>query len=65
MKKIKSYINEVVLELLNKVSWPTWPELQNSAVIVMIASLIIALTIALMDTVFSQLMEKVIYKMLY
>ncbi|TXB65221.1 preprotein translocase subunit SecE [Vicingus serpentipes] len=60
MAKVGTYIQESVDELLNKVSWPTWSELQNSAVIVMIASVIFALIIYVMDTSFSNLM-KLIY----
>tara|TARA_B000000532_G_scaffold243029_1_gene238254 strand:+ start:792 stop:1031 length:240 start_codon:yes stop_codon:yes gene_type:complete len=55
--KITSYIKDSFEELLHKVSWPTWEELQNSAVVVAVASLIIALIIFLMDSVFSRLME--------
>lgn len=36
-------------ELTNKVSWPTWEELRSSMVIVLIASLIFALTIYVID----------------
>jgi len=50
--KIKLYFEEVVNELVNKVSWPTWSELQSSAIITMIASMIIALVIFIMDFVF-------------
>lgn len=35
--------------MTQKVSWPTWRELQNSAVIVLIASVIIALIVLVMD----------------
>ncbi len=55
--KIVAYIKGSFDELLNKVTWPTWEELQNSSVVVAIASLIIALIIFLMDQVFSKLME--------
>ena len=44
-------------ELLHKVTWPTWEELQNSSVVVAIASLIIALIIFIMDKVFTELMS--------
>ena len=44
-------------ELVNKVSWPTWPELMNSAVVVLIASVIIALVVAVMDISFENLMD--------
>ena len=57
MSKIGGYIKESYNELMDKVSWPTWEELQNSAVVVAVASLIIALIIFLMDSVFSRLME--------
>jgi preprotein translocase subunit SecE len=56
MNKIKLYIKESTHELLHKVSWPTWAELQNSAVIVMVASLIIALLIYIMDAASGSLM---------
>jgi preprotein translocase subunit SecE len=62
--KLKLYIEETYNELVHKVTWPTWSELQNSAVVVMIASLIIALIVALMDTAFRNLMEA-IYSMFY
>lgn len=57
MKKFVKYCRECYDELKNKVSWPTWKELQNSAVVVSIASLIIAVIVFLMDTVFSTVME--------
>ena len=61
---IKIYFKEVYNELINKVSWPSWPDLQNSTIVVMVASLIIALLIYLMDISFSNLME-VLYSMFY
>jgi preprotein translocase subunit SecE len=62
--KLKLYIEEAYNELVHKVTWPTWTELQSSAIVVMIASLIIAIVVALMDTAFRNLME-VIYSMFY
>ena len=55
--KIGAYIKNSFDELLHKVTWPTWEELQNSSVVVAIASLIIALIIFVMDQVFSKLMS--------
>jgi preprotein translocase subunit SecE len=55
--KIGADIKDSFDELLNKVTWPTWEELQSSAVVVAIASLIIALIIFAMDQVFSNLMQ--------
>ncbi len=62
--RIKTYLQESYNELIHKVSWPTTAELQNSAVVVMIASFIIAMIIFGMDTVFENLMET-IYSILY
>ena len=58
MKKIRDYLNETYDELIHKVSWPTWSELQSSAVVVSIASLIIALVVYLMDTTFSSILKQ-------
>jgi preprotein translocase subunit SecE len=61
---IKGYFQESYTELVHKVTWPTWSELQNSAVLVMVASLIFALMVAGMDFIFSRAME-FIYSLLY
>jgi preprotein translocase subunit SecE len=49
MEKIKEIWHTTVDELINKVTWPTWEELRSSMVIVLIASLIFALTIYVID----------------
>lgn len=49
MEKLKEIWQTTVDELTNKVSWPTWEELRSSLVIVLIASLIFALTIYVID----------------
>jgi preprotein translocase subunit SecE len=51
MNKIREYIKLSTDELVNKVSWPTWEDLQESTIIVMIASLIIALVIYVIDII--------------
>jgi preprotein translocase subunit SecE len=48
----KTYLGESYNELVNKVSWPTWKELQSSAIVVLVAALIISLIIFLMDYIF-------------
>ncbi|HNW76801.1 MAG TPA: preprotein translocase subunit SecE [Bacteroidales bacterium] len=50
--KIVTYVKESYDELMHKVSWPTWSELQGSAIVVSVASLIIALIVFAMDEVF-------------
>jgi preprotein translocase subunit SecE len=57
MSKIKVYLEDTRNELLNKVSWPTWKELQDSAIVVMIASLIIAMVIWVIDFGFRNLLS--------
>ena len=49
IEKIRNMWNLTVDELLNKVTWPTWDELRQSAIIVLIASIIIALLVYLAD----------------
>jgi len=59
MRKLRHYFEETYNELVNKVSWPTWKELQSSAIIVMVASLIIALIIFGMDSTFTFMMKNI------
>lgn len=62
MSKVTAYIKESYIELKDKVSWPSWEDLQSSVIVVMIASLIIALTIFMMDVGFQAFMN-LFYKM--
>ena len=57
MSKIKAYIQDSYNELMHKVSWPTWAELQGSAILVLVASLIIGLLVFGMDTIFQLIMN--------
>jgi len=52
------YIKESYDELMHKVSWPTWNELQNSAIVVSVASLIIAFVVFAMDKSFGFILEQ-------
>ncbi|MDX9882863.1 MAG: preprotein translocase subunit SecE [Prolixibacteraceae bacterium] len=62
--KLRIYLEEAYNELVHKVSWPTWKELQSSALIVMVASLIIALIVFVMDISFDTIMDFV-YSLFY
>ncbi|MDP4289701.1 MAG: preprotein translocase subunit SecE [Bacteroidota bacterium] len=55
--KIKEYILESSEELLKKTSWPSWNDLQSSAIVVSIASLLIAAVVYLMDISFQQILR--------
>jgi preprotein translocase subunit SecE len=54
--KVVEYFKESYDELMHKVSWPTWSELQGSAIVVSIASLIIALVVFMIDEVFQNVL---------
>ena len=62
--KLILYFEEAYNELVHKVSWPTFKELQNSAFIVMVASFIIALIVFVMDFSFENIMSFV-YNLFY
>ncbi len=57
MYKIRTYILESTEEMKNKVTWPSYKSLQNSSVLVLVASLIFAIIIGLIDTVFKNSLE--------
>lgn len=62
MAGIRTYIEEATDELTNKVSWPTWSELQSSGIVVLVATFIIAALIYLMDLAFGQMMDVIYLK---
>jgi preprotein translocase subunit SecE len=49
MANVGEYIKESYTELVEKVTWPTWRELQGSAVLVLVATIIIAMLVFGMD----------------
>jgi preprotein translocase subunit SecE len=55
--KLVENVKESYNELVHKVSWPTFKELSQSSVVVLIASLIMALIVWLMDKSFESLMS--------
>jgi preprotein translocase subunit SecE len=59
MSKVVSFIKESYDEMVNKVSWPKYKELQGSAVLVLVASLIFALFVGLIDLVLKSGMEAI------
>ena len=56
-ENINNYCKESYVELVHKTTWPTRSELMNSAVVVLTASLCIALVVFVMDSVFRVGME--------
>ena len=55
------YVKESYNELVNKVTWPTFPQLQSSTIVVMVASVIFAVVVLAMDVTFENVMAG-IYK---
>ena len=52
VSKIKNYIDETVNEMVHQVTWPTWKELQSNTILVVVASVLFALMIFVMDYLF-------------
>ena len=57
MNKFIAYIKESREELVHKTTWPTWEQLQDSLMVVIVASLLFSLLIYLMDVGFSSLLS--------
>ena len=55
-KRFLDYCKECYNELAHKTTWPTYKELSHSAMVVLSASLIIALIVFIMDWVFEKVM---------
>lgn len=62
MNKISNYFKESYHELADKVTWPTWTQLQQSTVIVLIATIIITGLVWVMDFA-SQNFLKAVYSL--
>jgi preprotein translocase subunit SecE len=62
MNKVTTYFRESYKELVEKVTWPTWTQLQQSTMIVLGATLVITAVVALMDFVSSSVLNQV-YKL--
>ena len=64
MTKIANYFRDSFKELTEKVTWPTWPQLQQSTMIVLGATLVITFIVLAMDFVAGNAL-KFIYKQLF
>jgi len=63
VNKVTNYFKDSYKELMEKVTWPSWSELQQSTVIVLVATLLITVMVYVMD-VFSNGVLKFIYSLL-
>ena len=57
MNKITTYFRESYKELLEKVTWPTWAQLQQATMIVLVATILITFIVWIMDTVSSAVLH--------
>jgi preprotein translocase subunit SecE len=55
-ENLKTYVRESYHELMDKVSWPTWAELQGSVTVVCIAAIVVAAIVYFMDFASSQVL---------
>jgi preprotein translocase subunit SecE len=58
MKQVWAYIQDSVDEIRSKVTWPKFSELQSSAILVLVASLIFAIVIGAIDVSFKEVLAK-------
>ena len=56
MGKFTNYVKESWVELTKKTTWPSWQKLQNSAVLVMVSTIILAAVLWVVDYAFQHLM---------
>ncbi len=59
MNKVTTYFSESYKELMEKVTWPTWGQLQQSTLIVLVATVLITLVIWLMDFASNSLLKMI------
>jgi preprotein translocase subunit SecE len=64
MNKIAAYFRDSYKELKDKVSWPTWTQLQQSTMIVLAATIVITFVVLAMDFVLGNGL-KFFYKQLF
>ena len=57
MNKLTTYFKDSYKELVQKVTWPTWDQLQQSTMIVLGATLVITLVVGVMDLVASNTLK--------
>jgi preprotein translocase subunit SecE len=62
MAGIVQFFKESYDELVSKVTWPSWKELQESTVLVFIAILVLVVFIFLMDFAFGKGLIKMLYE---
>ena len=57
MNRVKEFFSETYNELVNKVTWPSWDQLQQSTMIVLGATLVITAVVWIMDLAASKSLQ--------
>ena len=59
MNKVSAYFRDSYQELVEKVTWPSWIQLQQSTLIVLVATVVITGMVWIMDFSSNQLLKLV------
>jgi preprotein translocase subunit SecE len=59
MSKVTGYVKESIHDLTEKVTWPTWAQLQQSTVIVIVATVVITAMVWVMDLASENLLKAI------
>jgi preprotein translocase SecE subunit len=62
MESLQLYVKESYNELVNKVTWPSLSSLQQTTVVVIVASIIFSLIIFVMDGAAKLILNDLIYE---
>ena len=57
MNKVSAYVRDSYHELMEKVTWPSWAQLQQSTAIVLVAALLIMAMVWIMDFASNELLQ--------
>ena len=63
MERLKLYVLESYNELIHNVTWPSWASLNSTSVLVVVASLILALVIFVMDVASKGVLSDFLYEL--
>ena len=64
MNKISTYFRESYKELVEKVTWPSWAQLQQSTMIVLAATIVVTAMVWVMDFAAGNILKQV-YKFFF
>ena len=62
MNNLKLYVKESIDELLYKVTWPTWQELQSTTLIVLVSLVLFSIAVFLADFLLGANPENPLFK---